>query len=729
MALSFISPSSLVVVYGGDAVIRYGFTSILDDDPTGAGTATYTVNNKVVYSATVGQGEISFNVGKYLLQGENALVISVTDAYGNVRRLTYNINAANIYQPLRLKNSRVYSELCICIHASCAVEKSYISSWMEKRLAQLHHCLHRQQSMQFLLKHTVRIHWRYMTATIDAHPRKQPSVYEFIASRRKQHLRLLLLHSVKPMQNNFPLCVPYMVYNPAAIMADITFQPTGNWSPRVSTHAQTWSYRTVDSGALVLKIACGSVSRTFNLTVSESAIDVSAETADLMLFLTSIYRSNNEEGRNIWNYQEIYAILTAFNWATNGWIKTIEGFIALRINGDARVTIPYNSFAGDFRATGKTLEFEFETRDVTDYDKVILSCMNGGIGLQVTAQSAVFKSRQTTITTQFKEDERVRISFVVEKRVENRLIYVYINGEMCGVVQYPEQDDFTQSSPVGISIGSDVCTTDIFNIRVYDNNLNRYQLLDNYLADMDNLEVKKDLFADNNIYDDYGNVSYNKVVDKVPALTIIGRLPAYKGDKVTCQMTYEDKQYVNRSWTKNYVQNNVQGTSSQYYPRKNYKFKFKSSLTMQDGSTADKFAVREGEIPVNCFCTKADFAEASGCHNTGMARMVDFVIRGLGQLTPPQKTDSRVRTTIDGYPIVIFHKETEDSEHTFLGKYNFNNDKSTEETFGFTPGCECWEILNNTSDRVLFKTSDYTTEEWKKDFEARYPEDYQTNTK
>lgn len=70
--------------------------------------------------------------------------------------------------------------------------------------------------------------------------------------------------------------------------------------------------------------------------------------------------------------------------------------------------------------------------------------MNAGIGLEVTAQKAIFRSEQTSIETQFKEDERVRISFVIEKKAENRLIFVYINGEICGLIQYPEQDNFTQ---------------------------------------------------------------------------------------------------------------------------------------------------------------------------------------------------------------------------------------------------------------------------------------------
>lgn len=57
-------------------------------------------------------------------------------------------------------------------------------------------------------------------------------------------------------------------------------------------------------------------------------------------------------------------------------------------------------------------------------------------------------------------------------------------------------------------------------------------------------------------------------------------------------------------------------------------------------------------------------------------------------------------------------------------KYNFNNDKSTAEVFGFESGDESWEVKNNTSNRVLFKSADFTGTDWLNDFEARYPDGY-----
>ena len=92
---------------------------------------------------------------------------------------------------------------------------------------------------------------------------------------------------------------------------------------------------------------------------------------------------------------------------------------------------------------------------------------------------------------------------------------------------------------------------------------------------------------------------------------------------------------------------------------------------------------------------------------------------------------------ISGKPIVVFWENTETGEIKFQGQYNMNNDKSNENVFGFDrskwPKTECWEFSNNTSDRTLFKKSEweetiYDKEKdkmvpaWLSDFEARFPD-------
>jgi hypothetical protein len=184
-------------------------------------------------------------------------------------------------------------------------------------------------------------------------------------------------------------------------------------------------------------------------------------------------------------------------------VQDDEDITVLRVTGDARLSIPYKMFAYDFRTTGKTLEFEFATRDVLNYDAEIINCFNNGRGFRITAQQMLLASEQRSISTRYKENEHIRISFVVEKKSENRLILCYVNGIMSGAVQYPETDDFSQLNPVGITIGSNECTVDLYNIRAYDNSLTRFQILDNWIADTQNSIEKLARYMRNDVYDSY----------------------------------------------------------------------------------------------------------------------------------------------------------------------------------------------------------------------------------
>lgn len=55
-------------------------------------------------------------------------------------------------------------------------------------------------------------------------------------------------------------------------------------------------------------------------------------------------------------------------------------------------------------------------------------------------------------------------------------------------------------------------------------------------------------------------------------------------------------------------------------------------------------------------------------------------------------------------------------------KYNFNNDKSSEEVFGMEYPDESWETLNNAGVYALYKSGNFSGDAWKSDFEARYPD-------
>lgn len=739
LTLTYVSAASATVLPDNAVKLEYNFKSVdtADKEDTGPGTAIYRVNDVKVATEVIQQGNVTWDCSAYLTVGDNTVSVNVADSYGKSRTLTFTVKVISLGISSNFDEYLPYSgEISFRYTPVGELNKEVIFKVDGKVVATVSTEVNNRQMTQAIPAQTHGAHLLevYMEAVVgNGTVSSNVLRYALVCMVEGNNTPIIAsVFSEATVEQYRTMSIPFMVYNPVSSTASVVLKANGVAVSEqvVDRGRQVWNYRADVPGDLTLTIACGEVWKTFAVNVSASGIEVSAETQGLELYLTAVGRSNNEAHPSEWKYKEIASSLTGFNFVTNGWIADEQGIVSLKVSGDARVEIPFKLFGKDFRSTGKTIEFEFATMDVANYEAVVVECMSGGRGLQITAQKAVFISEQSRTETNFKEDERVRVAFAVEDTTENRLLYTYINGKISGVIQYPADDNFRQAAPVDIRIGSNDCTVCLHTIRVYDSGLNLYQLLDNYIADMDDVDRKITLYERNRVFDGHGNLSYGKVLNQLPGLTIIGELPQFKGDKKIVTLVYEDKKHPERSWRAENVQIDVQGTSSQYYPRKNYKVKCKEGFIMTlAGEHVEKVAIREGEIPVNCFCFKADFAESSGVHNTGMAKLIERLLKSLNILTPPQQEDGRVRTTIDGYPIVIFYRTDEGEDSTFLGKYNFNNDKSTLETFGFTPGCESWEIKNNTSDRVLFLSSDYEGEDadgnpdWLNDFEARYPED------
>ena len=177
-----------------------------------------------------------------------------------------------------------------------------------------------------------------------------------------------------------------------------------------------------------------------------------------------------------------------------------------------------------------------------------------------------------------------------------------------------------------------------------------------------------------------------------------------KKKTIYLDVEYEDVQNPTFNFRVERARIRPQGTSSMKYPKKNFRIytrkkddagNYESKLFDYEGNEVSKrrYSFKTGAAPVDCWCLKADFAESSGTHNTGTARFWNNVLKEAGILTQAQAKAQKinyeydVRTTIDGFPIVLFYQEI-GSTPRFIGKYNFNNDKSTEDVFGFTGGPE-----------------------------------------
>lgn len=714
------------IATGAVCEISATWSSIEDELPTGNGTLKITINGITKTTQDVAQGTVTIDVGKWLSAGANKIKFNITDAYGNSRTINYSVSVVDVSIASTFDSSIAYSS---------AINYSYIPTGnIEKTV---HFIVDnaeigtstvaasgRQQSYTIpAQKHGAHSLLVYFTAEVDGVEIKSNELfYDIICIESGNDTPVITSDfRITKAEQYQKFAITYYVYNPVSMTSNIELiandETVANLT--VDRTKQIWSYRIDLVGALALKIKCGDTVKEFEIEVAESSMNIEAETQDLALYLSSYNRNNNEETPGTWEYKNISATFENFNFSSDGWQLDEDKNTVLRVAGDARLTIPYKIFEKDFRSSGKTIELEFATRDVMNYDAKILSCMSAGRGIELTAQKALMQSEQTTISTQYKENEHVRISFVVEKSVENRLVYCYINGIISGAIQYPTNDDFSQMAAENIVIGSNDCVIDLYCIRVYDNDLTRFQILNNWIADTQDVDDMLERYENNNVFDEYGQIVISQLRKDLPYLVIeCPELPQYKGDKKTVSGYYVDPTNSANNFTFENAIMDVQGTSSQYYARKNYKINFKGGFILVElKEESSTYKISADAIPTKIFTFKADVASSEGANNVELVRLYNDI---CPYKTPPQKTNSKIRQGIDGFPIVMFWNNGNNT--TFLGKYNFNNDKGTEEVYGFETGDESWEILNNTSSRVLWKNADFSTNEWLNDFEGRYPD-------
>ena len=466
-----------------------------------------------------------------------------------------------------------------------------------------------------------------------------------------------------------------------------------------------------------------------------------------------------------------------------------------------------------------TFEIEFMTQNVTDENAVVCDMTNEvgdkKTGLQITGSEIKFTTPNgESVSTRFKSGEMNRATIVIypskddEGKFSKGLVQLYINGILSNITKYTEGEIFEILKPdennkavsknltfKGVR-GADIV---VKYIRAYEGALEGDDIVNNYIIYRTNAQEMLTLYNKNNVINEQGVITPQSMIKigNIPVLIFIGRTNAdelasgdgntgdgegncideeYKPGAVnaneenwfkTLEDTTDKKKNIdmdviyydptdkskNFKFVKAYI--TPQGTSSMYYPKKNYRIytqknkdtrcffslvdedgKLTSALEFEDmirwnfGETETdrkwekwrgtknykkrKYSFKKNAQAVKCWCLKADFAETSSSHNTGVARLWGDTLKNstvqIGDASHPVfKTNAQatiennykdkrdkmpdIRTTIDGFPIVVFGKRSYNGRivdgkrvedpYVFLGQYNFNNDKSTESVFGF----------------------------------------------
>ena len=492
--------------------------------------------------------------------------------------------------------------------------------------------------------------------------------------------------------------------------------------------------------------------------VSATTMQIEEITSGLKLDFSAIGRNNNSEGKAEWSFGDYTGTFNGFAWnAGSGWVDN-----RLKINAGASFAINYAPLANNPTNIGRTLEFEFKTINVNDDNAVICDLRTNGVGLLITATKVSLTSENgVVVENEFKANETVRIGIVINRSssaTRKGLSFIYANGAVSRCVNWASDDSY--ESPATIQfIGSAGAEVELKAIRIYEGTLSDDNMLNNFILYRDTVAEMLEVYDRNDVYiENTTTFSPDKMVSRLPVMVVTGDIPTLentsdKDTQIIVDIEYTNMQDPSRSFKMVGAAMRPQGTSSMGYPKKNFRIYTQkvANTTLYDSNgkvVNDKlYSFKEGAIPVDCWCLKADYAESSGTHNTGIARMWNKALYNMqidGQYvcrTEAQKAAIAagypydVRTTIDGFPILLFYRKNATDEPIFIGKYNFNNDKSTEKVFGFTdiPGfdnsrMQCWEILNNGNPLALFQTIDGFDDGWKEAYESRYPDTKTPNT-
>lgn len=737
---------SSVILLGNQALIEYTFSSVDNvGDSTGDGTAAWKVGNTAVAASAAIQGKNTFDITPYLKTGSNNIRLSITDSFGTIGTKTWTVTVIEFRLESNFDDSLFYSgEVTFRYTPYGDISKQIVFLLDGKNIGSVTTPVTGRQMTRTIpvQSHGSHLLEVYMTADVNNREVMSESVYKDIIWVEAENTTPIIgcaVHSFTAQQYS-ATSLPYVVYDPSGAPAAITLAIDGKPASTLSVGRtrQIWSYKSSSVGKQELTITCGSVTKTITAVIEELGIEIHPVTTNLAFDFNPSGRNNAEDDWLKINDTMSISVSSNFDTSNGGYQIDGDGDTYFCVKAGTTATIPYRLFADDAKKTGKNFKFIYKTANVRDYEAQVLSCYSNGIGFRTFAQDAVLTSEQNRINVPYCEDNYMELEFNILPDSEYTEMVLWLDSIPSRVKLYSASDSFTQTAPVGITIGSEDCDVLVYRMKSYTMNLTDDEILDNFIADAKNSDEMIGRYIRNNILDSSGGLDPDLLAEKCPDLRIIKidtpRFTTGKKDKV--KSTSFQQIYVNGRDRDNWISANGihsgQGTSSEYYGEsgRNLDLNCSGGFTFADGTEAEKYDMTEDSVPVNYFNIKVNIASSENKNNDGCAEEYNTF---NPYLRPARINNPKVRDTMEFHQCVIFIRETDvenavefrDGQWHFYACGNIGNSKKNSEAMGMNPDNHkefIVEISNNTDPQCRFLSDDLSNEGWDGDtsFEMRY---------
>ena len=734
---------------GQDCTVSYLFSSVDNSDQsvTGPGTEVVELGTTQLFAGSIEQGTHSYTVTKDTLkEGNNTLKVTVTDSYGTVKSITWTIVVKSISLTCTLDDTVINSGDLLIRYTPIGADMTKTTSFeLDGTVIATADTNDTNIAKSYTLTaqshgaHTLRM---WCSATIGGVAiQSQILTYHLIWVEDGNNTPIISIKDVGAVKQYSTVAISYMVYSPLSLQAEITLAEDGTAVSKLTVDRtlQTWYYKPTVVGNRTLTITCGTTVASITVEVGDSGVDVSEIKDGLLWCFDPAGRSNAEADRAVWSSGDVsMSVSDGFHWSHGGWGADEDGYPCFTVPAGDSITISAKPFTTDWKRNGHLIKAVFKAVNVRDYDAQVISCMSGGIGLTVQAQSATLQSEQTKVVLPLCEGEYTELEWNVTSTTHHREMLAYAQGIPSAVEIYAANDSFIQADAVPIVIGSSDCDVRIYKLREYSAYLTDEEMFSNWIADSPSGEMMLERWTRNQITDDYGNIDPDKLATACPDLRVITltcpRFTTGKKDTVQgCTVRHVYKAGGDaHCWTATNVKHKGQGTSSEGYgdSGRNIDLDFTAGFDTDGGEHVEKYAMTDNSIGISYFNLKVNVASSENLNNAFLAGEYH---KYNPYLRPARQANSKVRDTMEFHPCALFVQDNSgelfgDTKAHFYAAGDLGNSKKNHEAQGLdsSNANECIvELLNNTSDICRWKSDDLSAETWDGNnaLEFRFPDD------